>query len=81
MQRIDLTPCRYEAEGKARKTILARDLWFQVLESQIETGTPYLLYKVTHFFGLSDRRSKRLDDNVHIRTPPTLRATKRISAP
>jgi ribonucleotide reductase alpha subunit len=37
---------RYEAEGKARKTILARDLWFQVLESQIETGTPYLLYKV-----------------------------------
>jgi hypothetical protein len=40
--------CRYEAQGKARKTILARDLWFQVLESQIETGTPYLLYKVPH---------------------------------
>lgn len=36
---------RYEAEGKARKTIKARDLWTAVLESQIETGTPYMLYK------------------------------------
>ena len=74
-------PCRYEAEGKARKTILARDLWFQVLESQIETGTPYLLYKVTYFCGLSDRRSKCFNDKVLIRTQPTLRATKRTSAP
>ena len=41
-----MTLVRYESEGKARKTILARDLWFQILESQIETGTPYLLYKV-----------------------------------
>ena len=36
---------KYEAEGKAKKTILARDLWNAVLESQIETGTPYVLYK------------------------------------
>lgn len=36
---------KYEAEGKARKTIKAQDLWFKILESQIETGTPYLLYK------------------------------------
>jgi len=36
---------RYELEGKARKTMLARDLWFQILDSQMETGTPYLLYK------------------------------------
>ena len=36
---------KYEAEGLARKTISARKLWFQILESQIETGTPYLLYK------------------------------------
>ncbi len=36
---------RYEAEGKGRKTIRARDLWEKVLESQIETGTPYMLYK------------------------------------
>ncbi|MDI9363873.1 MAG: ribonucleoside-diphosphate reductase subunit alpha [Flavobacterium sp.] len=35
----------YEAAGKARKTIKAQDLWFKILESQIETGTPYLLYK------------------------------------
>ncbi|REJ82877.1 MAG: ribonucleoside-diphosphate reductase subunit alpha [Bacteroidetes bacterium] len=36
---------RYEQEGKARKTVKAQELWFAVLESQIETGTPYMLYK------------------------------------
>jgi ribonucleoside-diphosphate reductase alpha chain len=36
---------RYECEGRGRKTIKAQDLWFKVLESQIETGTPYMLYK------------------------------------
>ncbi|MDO6390823.1 ribonucleoside-diphosphate reductase subunit alpha [Pontibacter sp. BT731] len=36
---------KYEREGRARKTVKAQDLWFAVLESQIETGTPYMLYK------------------------------------
>ena len=36
---------KYEKEGRARKTIRAQELWFKVLESQIETGTPYILYK------------------------------------
>ena len=36
---------KYEREGRARKTIKAQDLWFHILESQIETGTPYMLYK------------------------------------
>lgn len=36
---------QYEQEGRARKTIKAQDLWFAIIESQIETGTPYLLYK------------------------------------
>jgi len=36
---------KYEEEGKARRTISARELWFKILESQIETGTPYILYK------------------------------------
>jgi ribonucleoside-diphosphate reductase alpha subunit len=35
----------YEKAGKARKTIKAQDLWFKILESQIETGNPYMLYK------------------------------------
>lgn len=35
----------YEASGKARKVIQARDLWLNIIESQIETGTPYILYK------------------------------------
>lgn len=36
---------RYEREGRARKTIKAQDLWYEILESQTETGTPYMLYK------------------------------------
>ncbi|MCH7415612.1 ribonucleoside-diphosphate reductase subunit alpha [Belliella sp. R4-6] len=36
---------KYEREGRARETIKAQDLWFEILESQIETGTPYMLYK------------------------------------
>lgn len=35
----------YEAAGKGRKTVNARDLWFQILDSQMETGTPYIVYK------------------------------------
>lgn len=36
---------KYEREGRARKVIKAQDLWFEILESQIETGTPYMLFK------------------------------------
>jgi len=35
----------YEAEDKGRKTIKARELWEKIMESQVETGTPYMLYK------------------------------------
>ena len=36
---------KYEKSGKGRKTLRARELWEKILESQIETGTPYMLYK------------------------------------
>ncbi len=36
---------KYEAEGKFRKQINAQELWFHILDSQTETGTPYMLYK------------------------------------
>merc|ERR1712232_1320576 len=36
---------RMEAAGKGRKTVKAQQLWFRILESQMETGTPYMLYK------------------------------------
>ena len=36
---------QYEKEGRAIKTVKAQDLWFKILDSQIETGTPYMLYK------------------------------------
>lgn len=42
---FDALYTKYEAEGKGRKTMKAQDLWFKILESQVETGTPYMLYK------------------------------------
>jgi ribonucleotide reductase alpha subunit len=36
---------RYESEGRGKKTVKAQELWFHILDSQIETGTPYLCYK------------------------------------
>ena len=36
---------QYETEGRARKVVNARDLWFRILDAQMETGTPYLLFK------------------------------------
>ncbi|KAL8473747.1 hypothetical protein ACS0TY_029880 [Phlomoides rotata] len=38
---------KYEREGKAKKIVQAQTLWFEILKSQIETGTPYMLYKDT----------------------------------
>jgi ribonucleotide reductase alpha subunit len=38
---------KYEQQGKAKKTIMAQALWFQIINSHIETGTPYMLYKDT----------------------------------
>ncbi|KAL6574016.1 ribonucleotide-diphosphate reductase subunit rnr1 [Orobanche hederae] len=37
---------RYEKEGKAKKTVQALNLWFEILKAQIETGTPYMLFKL-----------------------------------
>ena len=42
---FDALYTKYEKEGKGRKTIKAQDLWFKILESQVETGTPYMLFK------------------------------------
>merc|ERR1719237_1018328 len=36
---------KYEKEGRSRKTVKAQKLWYHIIESQIETGTPYMLYK------------------------------------
>nr|XP_027078930.1 ribonucleoside-diphosphate reductase large subunit isoform X2 [Coffea arabica] len=38
---------QYEKQGKAKKVVQAQNLWFEILKSQIETGTPYMLYKDT----------------------------------
>src|SRR6187401_1131987 len=42
---FELLYLQYEKEGRARKTIKAQELWFAILDAQIETGTPYILYK------------------------------------
>jgi ribonucleoside-diphosphate reductase alpha chain len=44
-EQFDELYLKYEKEGKARKTVKAQDLWFQIVNSQIETGMPYMLYK------------------------------------
>ncbi|KAH8050776.1 hypothetical protein JL722_11111 [Aureococcus anophagefferens] len=44
-EKFDELYARYEAEGKARKTLKARKVWRAVLDAQMETGTPYMLYK------------------------------------
>merc|ERR1719446_1031318 len=47
---------RLEAEGKGHKTVKAQQLWFRILESQMETGTPYMLYK-DHANGKSNQKN------------------------
>ena len=42
---FDVLYAKYEAEGRQRGKVKARDLWFRILDSQMETGTPYLCYK------------------------------------
>ena len=42
---FDALYAKYEAEGRHRSKVKARDLWFRILDSQMETGTPYLCYK------------------------------------
>ncbi|KAK2972578.1 hypothetical protein RJ640_020131 [Escallonia rubra] len=42
---------RYEEEGRAKKVVSARKLWFEILNSQTETGTPYMLFKVFQIIG------------------------------
>ena len=52
---------KYEKEGRARKTIEAQKLWYAILEAQIETGTPFMLYKdAANRMSLTDRESESL---------------------
>lgn len=44
-EEFDALFLKYESEGRYRKVVRAQDLWFKIMESQIETGTPYMLYK------------------------------------
>ncbi len=44
-EEFDKLYTKYEKEGRGRKTIKAQEIWFKIMESQIETGTPYMLYK------------------------------------
>lgn len=44
-EEFDALYIKYETEGRGRKTIKAREIWEKILESQIETGLPYMLYK------------------------------------
>jgi ribonucleoside-diphosphate reductase alpha chain len=47
---------KYEREGRARRVIKAQELWFEILEAQTETGTPYMLFK-DHANGKSNQKN------------------------
>lgn len=49
-EEFEILYTKYEKEGKSRKVVKAQNLWFAILESQIETGTPYMLYKDAWYF-------------------------------
>ncbi|CAE8731885.1 unnamed protein product, partial [Polarella glacialis] len=55
-EEFDKMYIRLESEGKGRKTVKAQQLWFRILESQMETGTPYMLYK-DHANGKSNQQN------------------------
>ncbi|CAE8621930.1 unnamed protein product [Polarella glacialis] len=55
-EEFDKMYLRLESEGKGRKTVKAQQLWFRILESQMETGTPYMLYK-DHANGKSNQQN------------------------
>merc|ERR1712054_673992 len=55
-EEFEATYERLEREGKGHKTIKAQQLWFKILESQMETGTPYMLYK-DHCNGKSNQQN------------------------
>merc|ERR1719486_1464026 len=44
-EEFDSLYLKMEAEGKGRRSVKAQQLWFRILEAQMETGTPYMLYK------------------------------------
>nr|GME14118.1 ribonucleoside-diphosphate reductase large subunit [Ipomoea batatas] len=56
----------YERKGKAKKVVQAQNLWFEILKSQIETGTPYMLYK-----NLGTIKSSNLCTEIIEYTSPT----------
>jgi ribonucleotide reductase alpha subunit len=60
--------CKYEKEGKARKAVKAQSLWFSILESQTETGTPYMLYKDAWYSFLFNQKSNRKSNQQNLGT-------------
>ena len=63
---------KYEKEGRGRRTVKAREVWGKIMESQIETGTPYMLYKdaanlKSNQQNLGTIRSSNLCTNTHLR--------------
>ena len=72
---------KYEAEGRGRKTISAQTLWFKILDSQIETGTPYLLYKDAANLKSNQQNLGTIKSSNLCVAPDTLVLTKKGSFP
>jgi ribonucleotide reductase alpha subunit len=72
---------KYEAEGRGRKTIPAQTLWFKILDSQIETGTPYLVYKDAANLKSNQQNLGTIKSSNLCVAPDTLVLTKKGSFP
>lgn len=72
---------KYEAEGRGRKTVSAQKLWFKILDSQIETGTPYLLYKDACNLKSNQQNLGTIKSSNLCVAPETLVLTKKGSFP
>ncbi|KAJ4953474.1 hypothetical protein NE237_030306 [Protea cynaroides] len=76
---------QYEREGKAKKVVSAHSLWFEILKSQIETGTPYMLFKDTcnrksNQQNLGTIKSSNLCTEIIEYTSPTETAVRNLAS-
>jgi ribonucleotide reductase alpha subunit len=72
---------KYETEGRGRKTLAARDVWFKILDAQMETGTPYLCYKDTSNLKSNQKNLGTIKSSNLCVAPDTLVLTDRGNIP
>ena len=68
----------YENKNKGKKQVDARDLWYQILDSQMETGTPYILYKDACNKNLIKKILVLLNHLIYVRKSSNIATIKKL---